>query len=249
MTFTLTSLNAHAGLRPRTNGSCVPYDLVEVLERIAGDITVVQETWWPEDEPSLVARAAERLGAQLFELRFGRAVISPWPHVRRDGTGPGTIGLSVLSRLPATLVREIPFGRVYNDHTPERGGLLLEIDTPDGPVDVIGLHLSSRLPYGPPIQLRRLRAQLPSPIRPAIVTGDCNFWGPGVVTFLPGWRRAVRGRTWPARAPHSQIDHILVRDGPSSSLRVLDAAVLPDVGSDHRPVRATFTLEDRAQVR
>ena len=97
--FTLTSFNAHAGLRPRTNGSCVPYDLVDVLERIAGDITVVQETWWPEGETSLVAQAAERLGAQLFELPFGRAVISPWPHVRRDRTGPGTIGLSMVKAI------------------------------------------------------------------------------------------------------------------------------------------------------
>ena len=249
MTFTLTSFNAHAGLRPRANGTCVPYDLVDVLERIAGDITVVQETWWPEGESSLVARAAQRLGAQLFELPFGRAVIEPWPHVRRDGAGPGSVGLSVLSRLPATRVRTIPFGRVRNDHTPERGGLLLEINTPGGTIDLIGLHLTSRLPYGPPIQLRRLRAQLPPPTRPAIIAGDCNFWGPGVITFLPGWRRAVRGRTWPARAPHSQIDHVLLHDGASASLKVLDAAVLPDVGSDHRPVRATLTLEARAEVR
>jgi endonuclease/exonuclease/phosphatase family metal-dependent hydrolase len=44
----------------------------------------------------------------------------------------------------------------------------------------------------------------------------------------------VRGRTWPARRPHSQIDHILV----SGEINVRGGEVLPDVGSDHRPVRA-----------
>jgi endonuclease/exonuclease/phosphatase family metal-dependent hydrolase len=131
---------------------------------------------------------------------------------------------------------------VFNDNTPERGGLHLEVDVPGGPIDVIGIHLTSRLPYGPPIQLRRLRAQLPPPERPAIVTGDCNFWGPGVAAFLPEWQRTVRGRTWPARLPHSQIDHILVRDGAAARLVVLDAVVLPDCGSDHLPVRATLEV-------
>ena len=57
-------------------------------------------------------------------------------------------------------------------------------------------------------------------------------------SFLPGWRRTVRGRTWPAGRPHSQIDHILVR--AADGTEVLHSEVLPGVGSDHRPVRATL---------
>ena len=57
-------------------------------------------------------------------------------------------------------------------------------------------------------------------------------------TLLPGWRRAVRGRTWPASRPHSQIDHILVRP----EIGVVNSAVLGDLGSDHRPVRATLSI-------
>jgi endonuclease/exonuclease/phosphatase family metal-dependent hydrolase len=48
----------------------------------------------------------------------------------------------------------------------------------------------------------------------------------------------VRGRTWPAHRPHSQIDHVLVRD----DVEVVDAAVLDEVASDHRPVRVTLRL-------
>ena len=67
------------------------------------------------------------------------------------------------------------------------------------PVRLVAVHLTSRLPHGPPLQLRRLARALPPPGTPAVVAGDCNFWGPGVEALLPGWRRAVRGRTWPAR--------------------------------------------------
>jgi endonuclease/exonuclease/phosphatase (EEP) superfamily protein YafD len=88
------------------------------------------------------------------------------------------------------------------------------------------------------MQLRNLRRRLPPPGQRAVIVGDFNLWGPAVSALLPGWRRAVRGRTWPAHRPHSQIDHVLVRDG----VEVVDAAVLGEVGSDHRPVRVTLRL-------
>src|SRR5215471_19339367 len=125
MTFTLTSFNAHGGLGPRMTGGCEPYDLAGVLERIAGDVTVVQETWWPEGQCSQVKEAAARLGAQVFELPFGRAVIDPWPQVKRNGTGNGFVGLSIMTRLPARHVRDVPLGRVPFDYTPQRGGIHL----------------------------------------------------------------------------------------------------------------------------
>jgi endonuclease/exonuclease/phosphatase family metal-dependent hydrolase len=53
----------------------------------------------------------------------------------------------------------------------------------------------------------------------------------------------VRGRTWPASRPHSQIDHILVRRRDGTE--VVHAEVLPAVGSDHRPVRATLRVKQR----
>jgi len=61
-----------------------------------------------------------------------------------------------------------------------------------------------------------------------------NLWGPFVARLLPGWRRTVRGRTWPAWRPHSQLDQVLVR-GP---LTFCGGDVLPAAGSDHRAVRA-----------
>ena len=237
-TFTLVSFNAHAGLQPRRHGVCAPYDLASVLRGFDADVVVVQETWWPDDDQSAVDAAAAMTGAEVFALPFGRGVMDPWPHVRRDGTGDGVVGLSIVSRLPARVVARLSLGRILADPTPERGALHLEVDVGGTAIDLVGVHLSSRLPHGPPTQLRRLAAVLPANERPGVVAGDCNFWGPGVRTLVPGWRRAVRGRTWPASGPHSQIDHILVRP----DVGVIDSAVLGDVGSDHRPVRATLQV-------
>jgi endonuclease/exonuclease/phosphatase family metal-dependent hydrolase len=234
------SFNCHAGRRARRNGVCAPYDLDAVLADLDADVIVVQESWTPDGGTAAVRRVGEAIGAEVFELPFGRARLEPWPHVPRDGAGAGTVGLAILSRVPAVARGRLAVGRVPGDPTPERGGLHVVLDVDGGPVDLVGVHLTSRLPYGPPTQLRRLRSQLPDGDRPAIVAGDCNFWGPGVTTFLPGWERTVRGRTWPASRPHSQIDHILVREG--RGVEVVEHEVLPEVGSDHRPVRARLRL-------
>ena len=239
--LTIASFNCHAGVQARRNGACEPYDLDTVLLGIDADVIVVQESWTPDDDIAAVRRVADATGMEVFELPFGRAKLEPWPHVPRDGTGLGTVGLAVLSRIPAEIVGRLSVGTVLNDPTPERGGLHVVLDVGGTKVDLVGVHLTSRLQYGPPIQLRRLAAQLPPPGRPGIVAGDCNFWGPGVQAFLPGWRRAVRGRTWPAGHPHSQIDHILVR--ATDGTEVLQGEVLPAVGSDHRPVRAIVRLQ------
>ena len=55
---------------------------------------------------------------------------------------------------------------------------------------------------------------------------------------MRGWDRPVRGRTFPARRPHSQIDHVLVRGG----IQALEGEVLAETPSDHRPIRARLRL-------
>lgn len=234
--LTIVSFNAHAGLHPRRNGVCAPYDLVPVLRGFDdADVIVLQESFTPDDEPAAVQKVAAELGAQLHELAIGRVKLHPWPQLDdNDPATIGTTGIAVLSRLPSTHVGKLAVGKAWADPAYERGALHVELDVDGTAVDLIAVHLTSRLPHGPPLQMSRLRKLLPPAGRPAVVAGDHNFWGPGVVTCFPGWRRVVRGRTWPASRPHSQIDHILVRRDTT----VLSGDVLPDVGSDHLPVRA-----------
>ena len=106
------------------------------------------------------------------------------------------------------------------------------------PISVVGTHMS-HLHMGSHRNWAELRRQLRTEARPdAVLAGDMNTWGPLVHLFMPGWSRAVIGRTWPTWNPHSQIDHILVR----GSLRIDSGAVLAAAGSDHRPVRAELIL-------
>ena len=102
---------------------------------------------------------------------------------------------------------------------------------------VAGVHLG-HLSHGSPSQVGELRRSLRHEL-PTVLLGDMNCWGPPLLALLPAWRRAVRGRSWPAWRPHSQIDHILFDRG----LRVLSGEVLPALGSDHRPIRATLAPE------
>jgi len=177
---------------------------------------------------------------------------------------PGAWGIAVLSRLPVIDHHVVDLGRLPRDRA-RRAALVTRIDgsgsgsgsgTASGAgVTVVGTHMS-HLSYGSPVHFRRLSQILDAdPLvaaGPAVLAGDMNLWGPpaGVLFSFSGkrggarWRRAVRGRTWPAWRPHSQVDHILVR-GP---LAVEHAEVLPMAGSDHRPVRARLAVREVVTV-
>jgi endonuclease/exonuclease/phosphatase family metal-dependent hydrolase len=152
---------------------------------------------------------------------------------------PGTWGIAVLVRpeLPMEDTRIVPMSELRADRV-ERAALVVDLTVEGRPVSVVGTHMS-HLHFGSHRNWAELRRALHTAARPdAVLAGDMNTWGPLVRVFMPGWRRAVIGRTWPAWRPHSQIDHILVR----GALRALAGTVLPDAGSDHRPVRAEIAL-------
>ncbi len=155
--------------------------------------------------------------------------------------GPGRWGIAVLSRLPITATEVVELGRLARDRA-RRAALVVTVDT-GVPVTVIGTHMS-HLTYGAPRQFVRLARAVEAEVgaevgeRPAVLAGDMNLWGPPVGLLLPGWRRAIRAKTWPSWRPHSQVDHVLVR-GP---IGVVGGEVLEPVGSDHRPVRVTLRI-------
>jgi endonuclease/exonuclease/phosphatase family metal-dependent hydrolase len=253
--LTIVTLNLHGGQRTRristprlrhrgpppekasSNGA---FDVAGVLRSFDADVLVVQEAWWPDEGGAAVDVAAAECGATVHSASFGRGIVEPWPHIisARPHRACGRIGVAVVSRPPARLVEMIPVGDVPGDPALRRCALRVALDVGGDKLDLIAVHLTSRLPYGPPMQIRNLRRRLPAPEERTVIVGDLNLWGPAVTAMLPGWRRAVRGRTWPAHRPHSQIDHVLVRD----DVEVIDGAVLDEVGPDHRPLRATLRL-------
>jgi endonuclease/exonuclease/phosphatase family metal-dependent hydrolase len=152
---------------------------------------------------------------------------------------PGSWGVAVLSRLPVTASAVIDLGRLARDRA-RRAALALFVEAAGIELVVVGVHMS-HLTYGAPRQFLRLARAIRATFAtmPVVLAGDMNLWGPPVRLFFPGWRRAVRARTWPAWRPHSQVDHVLVR----GALRVIDAKAFGPVGSDHRPLRVTLAPE------
>lgn len=141
-----------------------------------------------------------------------------------------------MSKLPVVSTHAIELRQLRYD-TATRGALRVDVETPGGRVAVVGTHMS-HFSRGSFVQIWQLRQELSRIELPAVLAGDMNLWGPPLVAQLPGWHRAVKGRTWPAWRPHSQPDHVLVRP----PVKVLASEVLRVLGSDHLPVRARTAL-------
>jgi endonuclease/exonuclease/phosphatase family metal-dependent hydrolase len=216
------------------------HELATATGRLSGPHPHPGSKWKPRsrrfDGPRVVLLDRTRAAAKT-----ATSTTSPtWPANRRwpHGTGSekGTWNVAVLSRLDVVFTEAIDLGQLRYD-TARRGVLRVDVETKSGTVAVFGTHMS-HLSRGSPLQFWRLRKILEAVELPAVLAGDMNLWGPPTVAQLPGWHRAVIGRTWPAWFPHSQPDHILVRD----PCRVIDSAVVGACGSDHRPIWAAIAV-------
>ncbi len=218
--------------------------MAPIVRSFDADVVVVLESWREHDGRGIVDELAGD-GYGIETLEFTTLDISH-RRARHAVPGDGLWELAVCSRFPVRARRELPIGRIPGDPAGPRSALVLTLDIDGIEVDLVAVHVSSRLWALAPVRhLRALRPQLPANGRRAIVAGDCNLWGPPVEALLPGWRRAIRGRTYPAHRPHSQIDHVLVRDDVS----VRWGEVLAETPSDHRPVRARLQVQHALQPR
>lgn len=151
----------------------------------------------------------------------------------------GTVGLAVLSRLPITQMQRWDLGERWGDPT-SRCAVAVEVaqgrarTEGGGGFVVVGTHLS-HVRHGSPMQVATLRRRLAAtaPSWPAVLAGDLNLPGPAVCRAFGGFRRVVRGATWPAWRPMLQPDHVLVNESATGI-----GEIVPILGSDHLPVRA-----------
>ena len=234
--LTLGSLNLHMGRG--SGGHDAPfYDVVTACKEVDTDVLVVQEAWVPDGEDGDVLAVAAGLGYRVA-VTFAVARAECHDQVRlvaRSGdAGDGGWQVAVLSRLPVVDRGVVPLEPQLARDPGRRALLVTTVEVGAGTFTVCGTHLP--VPKDPVWRLGpSLRRALPPADRPAALAGDMNMWGWCVDRLAgTGWRRAVRGRTYPARRPHSQVDHILV----SPPVEVAAAEVIPQVMSDHRPIRA-----------
>ncbi len=254
------TFNVHAGM----DGYGRRFNLVAACKKIAADILVLQEVFSPADGPSQAAEVAQALGYHRCELPLARSLRTkepmagappdeweprrPYPSGARalrvglsrhryrrprEGYEEGSWGLAILTREEPVAFEPVELGRLRRDFT-RRAALVVEL--PSG-LTVVGTHMA-HFSHGAPLLYRALRSALPDRTRPGLLAGDMNFWGPPLELALPGWRRAVKAKTWPARRPRHQLDHLFV----TSAVRVLEGAALELGDSDHLPLRARLSL-------
>jgi endonuclease/exonuclease/phosphatase family metal-dependent hydrolase len=238
----VSSFNVHWG-RGLPRDGYPPFDVAAACRGLSADVLVVQEAWVPDQGPSGVDAIAEATGlgvvatAPMARVSLGERV----QVLARGGDpaagGAGTWTLAVLSRHPVRSTETVWLPDLRFDKV-ARPLLVSDLDVAGAPLTVVAAHLP-HLQVGSLLLTPRLRAALPAVDQAAVLAGDMNMWSPFIVGMTPrGWRRAVRGRTWPSPRPHSQIDHLLV----TPPVRVLGGDVVDLVASDHRPVRARLAL-------
>jgi endonuclease/exonuclease/phosphatase family metal-dependent hydrolase len=199
-----------------------------------------------------IAQPGRRWGPSRRDHRSGRPL---WvtdsetlgrvrAHRRGEGVRLGAWGIAALFRVPQRRLEIVELGRLSHDNRRLRAVLVAEVDLDGSPLTVAGTHLAHFM-HGSPVLMNKLRRILPGPERPAVLVGDMNFWGPPVSLALPGWRRAVRARTYASWRPHSQIDHILV----TRPVSVISSGAVHVGRSDHWPVRARLGLAERPRPR
>jgi endonuclease/exonuclease/phosphatase family metal-dependent hydrolase len=233
--LTLGSLNLHMGRG--TGGHDAPfYDVVAAAKEVDTDVLVLQEAWVPDDEEGQVLAIAAA-GGYAVAATFAVARATCHDQVRlaaREGpAGDGDWMIAVLSRLPVRAAETRRLEPQLRRDPARRAVLRVTVEADGVPFVVCGTHLP--LLKDPVWRLApSLRRALPPADTPAAFAGDMNMWGWCVDRLVPrGWRRVVRGRTYPAHRPHSQTDHVLV----TPAVEAVEAEVIPQVLSDHRPVR------------
>lgn len=239
--LTVASFNTHWGMGPKWRGH-LPFDVVDACRTIDADVLVLQESWFPDGGTAQHAEVAAALGYDAVAVSLARATGDPHPSLvdRADPAhrkGAGDWCLAVLSRLPVTGTRTIPLPQLPTDPS-SRAVVRVDVEVDGLPLAVHGTHLA-HLEMGVPLIVRRLRAALAPATEAAILIGDMNMWSWCISAMAPrGWRRTGRGATFPATRPLARIDHLLT----TSSVEVLSTEVLPDLGSDHRAIRARLRL-------
>lgn len=151
----------------------------------------------------------------------------------------GSWGLSLISKFPIRETKIFNLGRLPKEKV-NRALIIAHMTDPDSGREfaVAAIH-GAHISHGSYRLYRDVRRQLDLiPLEtPVLFGGDFNAWRPWVRYFFPNWTHLAKHRTWPARLPHSQIDHLLGR----GAWRVSTSGT-KNLGSDHRALYCDLTL-------
>lgn len=243
MDLFVASLNLHGGADLRG----APFDVPAAIRALDAAVICLQEVWlpaahapgdaavpalWRDADPVAVAAAA--LGLSVYRAQMCPRDANPLLR-RGAASGPGSIGICVLTALPAAGHQVFQLGCGPGDDVPRVAQVLTLTLPGGGALRLVNTHLTCSA--ASPLQLWRLWSRLRADPVPTVIAGDLNQ--PGLVARrFPGLTDLIAGRSFPADGPLLQLDHILASRGVSGEQGV----VLPPCGSDHLPVRARVRL-------
>lgn len=119
-----------------------------------------------------------------------------------------------------------------------RGAILADLDTPLGPLRVVGLHLGLVRRYRLLQMAAVMRALARLPARPTLLAGDFNDWGSGAAleAMAPDMRFAPSPPSFPAVRPVARLDRFALGPGLVAHASGAHIAHPARVASDHLPV-------------
>jgi len=210
----------------------------DVIRSFAPDVLALQEV----DCGRLRSGSVDQAAALAEELGMS-ATFAPC-----IASGDERYGIATLSRLPVRAARQIELPHRANlPRSEPRRALVTRIElAPDRAIEIVNTHLSVR---------RRERHAQVAAIAAALDSGDlvvagdlnCTRRSGPFRALCAGLRPAARGaRSWPARLPIVQIDHILYRGRIAVVTSGAWTAGPARLASDHLPVVAELALEEIA---
>ncbi|MGI3171546.1 endonuclease/exonuclease/phosphatase family protein [Pseudooceanicola sp. C21-150M6] len=234
--LTLTSWNLQkcVGLDLQRN----PQRSLQVLAATGAELAVLQEV-----DKRLPPRPAALLHDMVESDGWH---ILPFSPVSAGGPSLGWHGNAMIAR-PGVTARSTH--RIELPGLEPRGAIRAELDTPLGPLRVIGVHLGLIRRYRL-LQLAAIRRALALlPPAPTVITGDFNEWGaPRVIEHeIAPLRLVPTPPTYPAPRPIGRLDRIAL----SADLTVAEPprahiAQPARIASDHLPLVVRLARRDGA---
>jgi endonuclease/exonuclease/phosphatase family metal-dependent hydrolase len=240
---TVLVYNIHAGMDTARQDNLAR--VAELVRGTGADLVLLQEVdrntqrSGPRDQPAELARLTG------YSVAFGRTI----------GFQGGDYGIALLSRWPIQrdtlipLTVTAPAGRSA-DGREQRGVLMAVVAAPGGPLAVLNTHLDAsgedvwraQEIDGVLRAARTVEANVP-----LIIGGDLNALPASPIHqelrsagFRDAWPDcgAGEGMTFPVNAPARRIDYLYL----AGDVRCVDARVLADYASDHRPLLVRIRL-------
>jgi endonuclease/exonuclease/phosphatase family metal-dependent hydrolase len=218
------------------------------IESLDADVLALQEVdryQSRSSEADLTALAAEAMGAPEHRFVAALSGVPGATWMAADGDeqpDSAAYGVALLSRRPVHAWHTVRLAPVpvrvpmwfSGSRRPElirdepRVAVAASVETPYGLMTVVAAHLTF-VDWWNGRQLARVRDALQTADRPLVLMGDLNM-EPARAVRITGMRPLVTAPTFPARAPRTQLDHVLLDgDLPPATGRAMQLPL-----SDHR---------------